>query len=351
MALITAAIPVVQTVSGCDGHDYEMDLDFSKAEMIPPERDQCNTVPLNSRLGTILGNAEYCATLLPVRTVFNRDRTTLIIRIWGNNTIGGSYFVFSSGLSVFGFQYFVSWRNQLHPKSMYYSKPLKSEKMLILTIMAAQAWSQTCSEIGSGYIPFFGETIFQATLNCTVDFGDSDVLERFFYTHSSFFRTAATWRRSSTVQNRLKGTSTLIEETQECPLPISISRPIVNILPLTVMLLALHALNLGVSIYIRKKKGNIVDAADHLVKEALGHDATTNPLEKSVGRDEFQTIKISKWLCNETGGGHFGFVGRRGDQPVESFSGIVVGNCATARAELSSAIHRAEVYKDSLEQT
>lgn len=70
--------------------------------------------------------------------------------------------------------------------------------------------------------------------------------------------------------------------TFDCPLVVSVSRPIVNIVPLCVAVLLSFVVNRAVGVTV-SEQGNVDDATYHLIREALNLDVTCNPLEEPMG--------------------------------------------------------------------
>lgn len=155
----------------------------------------------------------------------------------------------------------------------------------------------------------------------------------------AYLRGSIVWEKRLETQKRIKVVKDLFTAyDDDCPIEIVVTRPIVNILPLTIMLALWFIVNLAVS-YTVSKHGNALDSAFHLIKETLGHDSTSNPLESNLGRNELSHLKLHNWKCTSGGGGHVGFIGREGDIPVEDFeSDIVVGGCAHTKADLKRAV-------------
>eukprot|EP00737_Agarophyton_chilense_P001459 gb/GEZJ01001640.1/.p2 GENE.gb/GEZJ01001640.1/~~gb/GEZJ01001640.1/.p2 ORF type:complete len:238 (-),score=25.64 gb/GEZJ01001640.1/:5439-6152(-) len=107
---------------------------------------------------------------------------------------------------------------------------------------------------------------------------------------------------------------------QVCAVDLTVTRPIVNIVPLLIGLAMAFCLNMATSFWALHHD-DALSAAFHIVREILGHDTTANPLQKNRVLDEVEKVALKKFVCSDGGSAHVGFVQGLGDTAVDQIHG------------------------------
>lgn len=151
-------------------------------------------------------------------------------------------------------------------------------------------------------------------------------------------RSGLEWVKQNTLQSRVMVTAGEEEENyndfNECPYSVSVSRPIVNLIPLAVALLMAFTFNIAVGLTVANH-GDIGEVSYHIMKEALGLDITCNPLQESVknergvGGSELPLVEFREFNCPDGSSAHGGFFVGQGDTEGHiQFDRRVVSTCS-----------------------
>lgn len=130
-------------------------------------------------------------------------------------------------------------------------------------------------------------------------------------------------------------------DISECPYVVSVSRPIVNLVPLTVALVMIFTFNLAVGLTVANH-GDIGEVSYHIMKEALGLDITCNPLqetdsnERGVGGSQLPLIEFREFNCPDGRSAHGGFFVGEGDVDGHiEFKRRIVGSCSCDKKSIN----------------
>lgn len=167
-------------------------------------------------------------------------------------------------------------------------------------------------------------------ITCDVDAFD---VEKAADNAERVFRSALRFHRTDDIQERLDipvdGSDP--KRIKECPFIITVSRPIINILPLAVTVVLSFTINMAVGFTV-SERGSVDDITYHVIKEALGLDVTCNPLQEPKSQRgsgaSLPLIKLKKFWCNDGVSAHIGFLRAPEDREVEDMEeGRQLGQC------------------------
>lgn len=328
---IAITIPRDKILSGCSRGDYKIHFDEADADPNDTFNSICTEIPLMSNRGEANATASHCACPSKI-TLPRPDLKTAVLAtdILSYESLDISMVFGDKGAATL---FYVEWRRGDIPDKSYrseLSKVISEQKLYELVFAWFTEDNPDCDIIENDTIKHF------ASWSCP--FVDIENTSRRIY---SRLRSSIRWERTENIQPRLELKDVLLEPSPtnritECVVPIIVTRPIVNMVPLAIMLTVWIAINAAIS-FIASKHNNVLDAGFHIVKEALGHDTTSNPLEQCKETDGIVELQLRKWRCGG-GGAHVGFIGRAGDVAVERFSEEeLVCGCAVVGTELERA--------------
>lgn len=342
IASVAVTVPNVRDMEGCVNNDYQLRYDPTIADLnqrlLYPA---CLDVPLTTDRGEVTSTASYCMCLDLLVPNEAADPPSTRVKITPNATLGTITTRLENRTNIASYFFYVEWKRA---NSSLDGRTFRSDLVKTLDL---EAHADLLLDV-------FRNSRFGASpCNRLNDFQDADgsisydldcEIQSFeiIYEVETYLRSAMTWKRikPGNKQTRIELTADSRQggsETPACPLDLKISRPLVNIVPLAIMLAVWVVFNLIVS-FAARKHGNALDAGFHIVKEALGHDCTSNPLEKCMEREEVTHVELRKWRCG-AGGAHVGFIGRDGDRPVDNFDeSTIVSGCSRVAVELDRAI-------------
>lgn len=342
VASVAVTVPSVRDMEGCVNNDYFLTYDPS-IKAIPERvlRTQCVDVPLSTDRGQVTSTAAYCVCLDSLFPQDDDDPPSTRVKITPDTATGRIFTQVANKTIRAAYYFYVEWKpanssldGRTFRSDLTRTLDLTAHADLILDIARMPQFGGVagCEKITSTETDSDGIVSFD--LNCEVK--ALEILPPI----EAYLRSAMKWQRlkRGVLQSRieLQGDSLSGSQTETCPLEIKITRPLVNIVPLTVMLVIWVIINIIVS-FAARRHGNALDAGFHVIREALGHDCTSNPLEKCTEREEKTRLPLRKWRCG-TGGAHYGFIGRAGDVPVEEFDeNTIVSGCARVAVELDRA--------------
>lgn len=337
---IGITIPGNKALSGCSRGDYALVMNETMAEFKGDRLADCLDIPLSSRRGKLLVKASYCNCLL-----LTLGSEGPAIRVKHDNPDGSIEWSVSDNESTYGFRSYVEWK-QNDVKNVFRSELSRTVDIDSHMRVAIKAVGQVMGQECIGETKVINSAARETSLeNC-------DFLvwtpARLIEVIESYVRNGLQWKRTPEVQRRVQITDqNEWKSNTTCVTNIVVSRPIVNILPLLITLIGLVIVNLIVTLAV-SRHGNALDAGFHLIKEALGHDCTSNALEENVEREEVKELSLRSWKCG-IAGAHRGFIGRTGDIPIEGFrddvTGIELNVCGCSR--VVEEIGEARVMVDS----
>lgn len=324
MASIAITIPREKRLNFCERADYEPVLDSLRSGAEPDEdgmfRPVCENVRLGTRLGSVRSSVQYCST--QIGSSISQPTLGMTAISVGYRQSGGDLIsvVISEGQG-FLLSHYVEWRRQQNGPT---DEVLRSEfaewspKRHIRIVHEAIE-----RVVGKGRceldldalqeIPVAGIDAVAAFMTCTVNTVE---VQRYV---SGYMRSALQWNRSNKVVSRINasGESVKLSSSDQCPIEVTVTRPVVNIVPLAVIMMLMFTINIATGITVARH-GDVLDAAFHLVKEVMGYDCTSNPLEECIGDGKreaggggVELAEIRRYECADGVGRHVGFL--RGD--------------------------------------
>lgn len=347
-SILSIAITLLseKRISVCNESDYFLTLDPTKATFSNLPNSICLNIPLASTRGSVLASAAYCTCPLGEQV----ERSDSGVAVYRDEKEGRLRTILFSGGFAAGTASYVEWKrtdDEKYRTVISYRTDMSSngngasidqEIHADIVIRALSASNEGCTR----GVPEIGrnpeEGIYRylvPLLGCDFD------TEKEIDVVNSHLRNALTWVRTTDEPKRLvlEGTfSKTGNVTGVCPIEVSVQRPLVNIAPLVCGLLGIFLINILVSIFVNRH-GNALDAGFHIIKEALGHDCTSNPLEQPVDRKEVNVVHLQNWICNG-GGSYVGFTGRHCDRVVDKFEkDTTICSCVNTARELTDSIH------------
>lgn len=330
MISIAITIPQDKVLSGCASGDYKIVLNETNADPRVTVNSICTEIPLKSSRGIPNATASYCACPneinIPSPPLGSAGVATDVAsaEAWSITT-----YVKDKGSGIW---FYVEWKRGDVPNKSYRSElstVINKQKLHDLVSAWFEEDNPNCL-VAQRFST--NHTQWDCTEDVDVELTSNRIVSR--------LTSAIEWNPTDDIQRRSERSdfvdNSASSKTTECPVPIIVSRPIVNMVPLAIMLAVWIAINVAISAYA-SRRNNALDAGFHIVKEALGHDTTSNPIETCTERDEITKLKLRKWRCGG-GGTHVGFIGRAGDVPVEKFDDIVVVcGCAVVGTEFERA--------------
>lgn len=344
IASVAITIPSEKRIKGCNAVDYVLTFDQTKATLSDVPNSLCLNIPLTSNRGSVLASAAYCTCPISEDSLDIEGSGVAVFRDEKQGRL--RTIVYSQG-KAHGTASYVEWKrteDEKDKKGRVYRTDVSPQGSKLdqashaeIAIRAISASHEGCNrgEPRSSSNRETGTYGYRVPLECDFDTAkESEVV-------SSHLKNALSWVRTDDDElQRLVLEDTVTKNgtaSRVCPIEVSVQRPIVNIAPLILVLGGIFLVNIFVSIFV-SKHSNALDAGFHIIKEALGHDCTSNPLEQSIDREELKEVQLRKWHCNG-GGAYVGFFGRHCDRAVNKF-----GNDAT----VCSCTNVTKGYTDSV---
>lgn len=355
IASVAITIPNEKKLEGCTGRGYKIRLDDSDAEYKEGPEGVCTTIPLKSSRGTVRSTASFCECTSAGRlqndgdddeedsyvyASHNKEDGALVIEVLLSN---GTAHPFESRV------FYAEWRRADDDFTVFRTNISASLSPRETTDVLLRGLLTTGSCTATDEVSKVGTDGIQQLVKCDPGLNVTEEMPKLV----GYLRSSLKWEekgeQADWIQVNPNGN---LSRSTECPITVTISRPIVNMVPLAIALVIWFGINVIVS-HVVRNHGNALDAGFHIIKEILGHDTTSNPLEEAKDRKEITEIELRNWRCSG-GGGHVGFIGRHGDVPVPSFDkSIVVGECSRAALELARAraIHQLPIPPSANSQT
>lgn len=339
IASIALTIPGHKTFSSCDRADYEPEMrsvsDNFTAEPSGLLTRLCRDIPITTKRGDVTSRVSYCSTVLPTQqrpeqgtsaespaviAAYSQQRGLIISGYTAN---GRSNLVLS----------FVEWQSG-SDGSVYRShiRAWSADRHLAVCAEGiSRGTRRDCTVQSMQNATIEGVDVTLGFLSCS-SVPDVDLQKASLFVAGAV-RDSLTWVKYARTIQRSKLTNGQFDvpRQSECPVVISVERPVVNIIPLLVAWVMMYTLNYAVSETV-SHKGDIMDALFLLVKETLGHDCTSNPLEDSGGEKEVEVLQLQRFECVDGRSAHIGFLRGKDDRVVDEFSdGKLVHQCFQTR--------------------
>lgn len=334
---IALALPSEKRLDACSQGDY---IVVQKPLMKRPGLrsvawyDVCTEIPLKTRLGTVRSSASYCFFMMPQGSI--KELTQLasfsetlpeasrVVATFYHNTSGLLVSMLFSGdkLQTIGSQ--AKWKTE-SGDTLASLIPSYDGDLHLRVIADAIGFdtNQTCSVTSTARIPIeFGQ--FQmGVLDCEFDAGNvlasvtASLKESFLFQKVEHVAPRA---------RMIQGEQQLTTE-RRCVVDVTVTRPIINIVPLICGLSLAFGLNMVVRFAV-SCRGNVIDSAFHIVREVLGHDTGSNPLQIGSTDGGAQNVTLRKYVCADGLSAHIGFIRGYADMVVDEFiGGQRVGRC------------------------
>ncbi|CAN8062111.1 unnamed protein product [Agarophyton chilense] len=332
---IALALPSEKRLNACSRGDYTIiQSELSAQPNVSPQEllRVCSQIPLKTDLGTVRSTASYCSFMTTPGDIPSlTNLASLMENLTTMGVIGAGYFkesglllsIIVSGDRIQAISSFVEWKtenNDLYHSVLPYwnsERHLKS-----ITDGLTQALEKECNVLSTSLEDMGDDSLLVGLVDCTFD---ANFAIRYV---SASVRESLRFQKKERLALRTLAKGDSISEARRiCAVDISVSRPLLNIVPLFVGVVIAFCLNLAVVVSV-SRHGNAMDAAFHLVREVLGHDTGANPLQISARKKEEGSIPLRKFVCADGVSAHIGFVQGLGDVVVEEFSsGRTVGRC------------------------
>eukprot|EP00178_Gracilaria_changii_P012748 TRINITY_DN35_c0_g1_i6.p1 TRINITY_DN35_c0_g1~~TRINITY_DN35_c0_g1_i6.p1 ORF type:complete len:481 (+),score=52.81 TRINITY_DN35_c0_g1_i6:77-1519(+) len=331
---IALALPSEKRLDACSRGDHTVVLmpPANRPVLNAQENFQvCSQIPLKTRLGTVRSTASYCSSAITFGDIPGQQDLASAAQnissfgfIFANydNTIGKLTSVIISGDRLEAFSSFVKWDTENGDR---YHSLLPSwngrQHLEALARGVSSSSRHDCSILGFNDNTD-GTSSLLAELSCAFD---ASVAVRYA---SASLRESLSFRKHETLSLRarlIEGLGSRLE--RRCAVDVTVTRPLINIVPLLIGLTMAFFLNIVVMLLV-SRYGNAMDSAFHLVREVLGHDTSANPLQISTSGEDVERVALRKFVCADGISGHMGFVHGAGDRVVERFEDrIRVGRC------------------------
>lgn len=331
-------IPKHKTLQGCDTGDYKLVFNETAARFTSVLNTVCIDIPLVSSLGSVFATAAYCNCPVVGITPPNEAPVSIHVNFQPRDSIRSTYL--NSGGDLAGSIFYVEWKQTPIDDAIPSTDTLRSDigQSLETEVHANIVQNAVLKEHPDCRVAERNQDPEDFSIKIRLEgctFNVTNTLGRV----DSYVRNALQWQRILRVQRRWRYVRNgALQPTQpkpelKCAIPVVVSRPLVNILPLLAILAALVLVNVLISVVV-SKHGDALDAAFHIIKEALGHDTTCNPLQESVRTKEIMELECRHWQCHN-GEGHLGYIGREGEEAVDGLDkNQRVGTRLGAREEI-----------------
>lgn len=341
---IAISIPTEKHLSGCERGDFEITIDPGVSTALPKSSRFCVDIPMKTDLGETRSIASYC-------TCESEFQLEEIVELEGAAVIGslrnasGRMFTMLYSMKRGARQsFYIQWtedrKKAIDSNELLLFSDMKTMSTLThLQVMAKAIRSDTeqeCTEQFRGDITEYDDgSVFQGlVLDC--EFDPVDIIANVQSHVASALKIDKLPRGKRVNRVEMNITDQSVRRTSICPIDVVVTRPLANILPLVLILVMWGLINIIVSVFT-SRRGNAFDAGFHIIKEALGHDTTSNPLEENENRNEAMELPLRRWRCG-AGGAHKGFIGREGDIPVRGFDSLTnVSGCTQVITEIEHA--------------
>lgn len=315
---IAISIPIEQVRTDCSDGDYRVLLNSSRAvQPVPAPSTLCEEGELRSNFGEVQWALSFCScTAEPSFFRSSEDGTSLVV-VGYDLPSASVILAVVTRRSLTGFTYYVEWRDgRRDPYRSDITSSISLNDHVDLAVNALKMNEQSCLENGKRIQE--NDTMY-VELTCELD------PPRARKQIEGALRGAIYMQKVPTIQERIaSGSSFNFTRRRVCPIELNVSEPLLNLLPLILVLAVLFALNVAVGVTIGDS-GHALDAAFHLIKEAIGDDCTSNPLEESQGVAVPEVLGLQKCIRGDMG--HVGFLSKPGDVFVEDFDhGMIVCN-------------------------
>lgn len=335
---IAVNVPTEEILDGCEHGDYRVTFDPVNANPNLPRQPICADIPLVSRLGSPDATAVSCVCQGPVDSLGSAFNGVGFIAVSIDPATEVLFVLLGTLDQGESFEFTIEWSPAGIPDRVFRSKFSDSISRRSLN-QAVLEWVTEDHPECTAAAEVEVELVLLTSLSCRIQNASITMarIESRIRDSFSFEKTPEIQERGALPKVSRDDKNTTVTSVSLCMVPIAITYPIVNMVPLAIILLVWMAINATISL-ITRRYDNVLDVAFGLVRSALGHDATLNPLEECNERKARMELLVQNWKCG-AGGYHRGFLGRGGDDVVETLDKLaVVGGCAVARIELQRSM-------------
>lgn len=320
---IALTIPGNREFNNCGAGDFTPRINFGGDSGDRVANSICSSTDLFTARGETNSTLNFCADSLfemPDGITINSENTVVVH--YDDDKAQVSTFFANDGSDIRGFAFYLEWtkssRSKLRSRFLEDELDVESHFAWALQALNLDERSNKCAfdetlqsktESGNSYTA-------SRTVNCSIN-------PQIARTDAEYVaRTGLQWVRMDTLQSRVEVTAG--EDDRDyadfggCPYTVSVSRPIVNLVPLAVALVMVFTFNLAVGFTIADR-GDINEVSYHIMKEALGLDITCNPLQESAGNERgvggshLPLIEFQEFNCPDGTSAHGGFFVGEGD--------------------------------------
>lgn len=334
---IAVTLPTTTSRVDCSHVDYQLIIENDAIDKnVGRFVGLCQGIPLVSERGDVVSSLSFCYSPTNISDPRPVDRRTppppqnrvLTVMYDREQALVNTGFI-TNGIFV-GLTSFAQWVN---PEGKNFRSDLRTTiqpdqlRRLVTDAIAFELGNECTVQADSSPVEDAQDSplrmeVHNYFLDCGGEFDDFRVLA----IGGAFFVSAASWEPTPGVQERylvtLNGTFTEVtERTEDCPVTVVFVRPIVNLLPLTILWLIALGVNVFIG-YLFRKHDDVTDVAFHVMKEAVSGDCTSNVLEKSEQHEHKRSIPLRKSMRGRYG--HVGYLSQHGEVVVEEFDPHIV---------------------------
>ncbi|KAI0557410.1 hypothetical protein FGB62_305g06 [Gracilaria domingensis] len=327
---IALALPSEKSLDACSGGDYTVHLE-------PPTTvtsgsrlslfEHCPPLKLESSVGKVRSSLSLCSFYFPSVDSQSEYEIVQFMESEGiPGAIAASYdtqtgIVIStlySGKEIILMGMMVHWR--LSNGDILHSLFADYNSTLHLSVLAdgiSHAVNSSC-EIKQAVFPDSDgdDSRSFGTLDCS--FVPEDMAGQVVSALTSSIRFR---KQDDIAQPVLKYSATSSVKERICGTEVTISSPLVNIVPLLIAAVISFTLNKIIKIVLSSRE-DVTHLGFHIVRELLGHDTSANPLQKDKAQQADDRVNMRRYICADGMSAHVGFV--EGDGDVESCASVVV---------------------------
>lgn len=311
---IAISIPTNRELSGCASGDFRPRL--NETYLVPLELSlgaSCHNIPLVSRVGKTRATLLYCSCTQQ-RTDINSPQDKTVLRLEYDSRFAQIRVVFQTGDVQVDYRYYIEWQgfDGTSFRSDITTSLDPEAHIRVIKNGLARSNFDCPEEDRIGTDP--NEGIF-VLLNCSVDVLGAIRATEKFVAGALFIEKVPLSQIRVNPRNPRKRNSI-------CRVRVEVASPIVNLIPLFLVLVAISLINVAVGIIVGGSS-NTLDCAFHVIKEVMGKDSTSNPLEDSLQHKTLSALPLVKSMRGSEG--HIGFLQREDDMPVDEFDdGVIV---------------------------
>lgn len=325
---IAIALPSEQVVDACSGGDFAVYQEPLKnlPQPSPLRLNQlCIPLSMESRLGTVRSTLSKCTTFFPAVNVSQlssilditkgvESRFAFIQAAYAPNSGALLTAMFSRG-NIILVGTWIEWR--LSNGDVFWSTITDYNPTIhldILTGAVRRAANSSCETVHSS-TPIFefskdGHIRQLRVFNCS--FNPEEVV---YHAIESVTRSLH-FREQNELALRLRFSSNELDRL--CAAEVTITRPLMNIVPLSIAAAVSFALNKIIAAVLTSR-ADVTHLGFHIVRELFGHDTSANPLQQGTAQEPDESVPIRRYVCADGVSAHVGFIEGEGDEEVQQF--------------------------------